>query len=131
AKGCRAWDVDGNEFIDFLCSIGPVILGYAYDRVDNAVRAVLERSFQSSMNSPHQIELAELLAAVIPSCDKSRFFKTGSEATHAAVRLARSITKRDQVARCGYHGWFDMWREPRMAGIHSGTCAAVIAWDQT
>ncbi len=131
AKGCRAWDVDGNEFIDFLCSIGPVILGYAYDRVDAAVRRVMDSSFQSSMNTPHQIDLAELLAKVIPSCDKSRFFKTGSEATHAAVRLARSITNRDLVARSGYHGWFDMWREPRMAGVHHGTCAPIVAWDQT
>lgn len=131
AEGCRAWDVDGNEFLDFLCSIGPVILGYAYQRVDDAVRSVLERSFQSSMNTPDQIQLAELLAEAVPSCEKSRFFKTGSEATHAAVRLARAITGKEKIARSGYHGWFDLWREPGMAGVHSGTCAPVIAWDRT
>jgi glutamate-1-semialdehyde 2,1-aminomutase len=131
AKGCRAWDVDGNEFLDFLCSIGPIILGYAYDRVDDAVRRVMEQSFQSAMNTPHQIQLAELLAETVPSCQKSRFFKTGSEATHAAVRLARAVTGRQKIARSGYHGWFDLWREPGMPGVHPGTCAPVIAWDQT
>jgi glutamate-1-semialdehyde 2,1-aminomutase len=131
AKGCRAWDVDGNEFIDFLCSVGPIILGYAYDRVDDAVRLVIERSFQSPMNTPHQIQLAELLAETVPSCQKSRFFKTGSEATHAAVRLARAITGKNKIARSGYHGWFDLWRKPSMAGVHPGTCAPVIAWDRT
>jgi glutamate-1-semialdehyde 2,1-aminomutase len=131
AKGCRAWDVDGNEFIDFLCSVGPIILGYAYDRVDDAVRRVMKQSFQSPMNTPHQIELAELLAQTVPSCEKSRFFKTGSEATHAAVRLARAITGKEKIARSGYHGWLDLWREPGMAGVHPGTCAPVIAWDQT
>jgi glutamate-1-semialdehyde aminotransferase len=131
AKGCRAWDVDGNEFLDFLCSIGPIILGYAYDRVDEAVRRVVEQSFQSPMNSPHQVQLAELLAETVPSCQKSRFFKTGSEATHAAVRLARAITGKEKIARSGYHGWFDLWRQPDMPGVHAGTCAPVIAWDRT
>jgi glutamate-1-semialdehyde 2,1-aminomutase len=131
AKGCRAWDVDGNEFLDFLCSIGPIILGYAYDRVDEAVRHVIEQSFQSPMNTPHQIHLAELLAETVPSCEESRFFKTGSEATHAAVRLARAITGKEKIARSGYHGWFDLWREPQMAGVHAGTCAPVIPWDRT
>ncbi len=54
AKGCRMWDVDGNEFIDLLCSIGPVILGYAYPRVDKAVKEIMKDSFQSSMNHPSQ-----------------------------------------------------------------------------
>ena len=55
AKGCRMWDLDGNEFIDLLCSIGPIILGYAYDRVDNAVIDVIRSSFQSSTNHPVQV----------------------------------------------------------------------------
>jgi glutamate-1-semialdehyde 2,1-aminomutase len=131
AKGCRAWDVDGNEFLDFLCSIGPIILGYAYDRVDAAVRLVMEQSFQSPMNTPHQVQLAELLAETVPSCQKSRFFKTGSEATHAAVRLARAISGKEKIARSGYHGWFDLWRKPDMPGVHPGTCAPVLPWNRT
>ena len=109
AKGCRMWDVDGNEFIDLLCSIGPVILGYAYPRVDRAVREVMEDSFQSSMNHPNQLELAKLLIDYIPCAERVRFLKTGTEATLAAVRLARQVTGRPHVARHGYHGWADIW----------------------
>src|SRR3990167_9087846 len=77
AKGCRMWDVDGNEFIDLLCSIGPIILGYAYDRVDNAVREILKDSFQSSMNHPVQLELAKILIELVPCAERVRFLKTG------------------------------------------------------
>lgn len=116
AKGCRMWDVDGNEYIDFLCSIGPMLLGYAYKRVDDAARRVMKTSFQSSMNHPLQLELAELLIEMIPCAEKVRFMKTGTEATQGAIRLARTITKRKYVARFGYHGWADMfigsWKHP-------------------
>src|ERR1700722_2036783 len=109
AKGCRMWDVDDNEFIDLLCSIGPVILGYAYDRVDEAAIATIRESFQSSTNHPNQVELAKLLVEMVPSAERVRFLKTGTEATVAAVRLARHITKRTYVARWGYHGWGEPW----------------------
>ena len=116
AKGCRMWDVDGNEYIDFLCSIGPMLLGYAYKRVDDAARAVMKTSFQSSMNHPLQLELAQILIDMIPCAEKVRFLKTGTEATQGAVRLARCITKRMYVTRFGYHGWHDMfiraWNNP-------------------
>jgi glutamate-1-semialdehyde aminotransferase len=110
AKGCRMWDVDGNEFIDLLCSIGPIILGYAYDRVDDAACNIIRSSFQSSANHPVQLELAELLIQTIPCAEKVRFFKTGTEATMAAVRAARNHTGRNLIAQCGYHGWTDIWR---------------------
>lgn len=116
AKGCRMWDVDGNEFIDLLCSIGPVILGYAYDRVDDAVISIIRESFQSSANHPNQIELAELLVETIPCAERVRLLKTGTEATVAAARLARHVTKRLHVARCGYHGWADLWRDGETVG---------------
>ena len=109
AKGCRMWDVDGNEYLDFLCSIGPILLGYAYKRVDDAARAVMRDSFQSSMNHPVQLQAAQALIDMIPCADQVRFLKTGTEATQAAIRLARYITKRKCVARHGYHGWADMW----------------------
>ena len=110
AKGCRMWDVDGNEFIDLLCSIGPVLLGYAFDRVDDAVVKIIRDSFQSSSNHPNQIKLAELLIDMVPSAERVRFFKTGTDATIAAARLARCITKRMPIARHGYHGWADLWK---------------------
>lgn len=129
AKGCRMWDVDGNEFLDMLASIGPIILGYACDAVDRAVRKVIETSFQSSMNHPVMVELAEKLIKIVPSAERVRFLKTGSEATHAAVRTARHCTGREKVARCGYHGWFDMWWSPEMAGIHGGSTGPIVEFD--
>jgi len=128
AKGCRMWDVDGNEFIDFLCSIGPVLLGYSYPAVDDAVRAVMESSFQSSMNHPVLLELSKKLVEVIPSAELCRYLKTGSEATYGAVRLARYITGKTRVARCGYHGWFDMWWGKEMPGVLHSTIDEVSEW---
>ena len=132
AKGCRMWDVDGNEFIDFLCSIGPIMLGYAYKPVDDAVRAVMRDSFQSSMNHPVQLELARLLIDLVPSAQRVRFLKTGTEATAAAVRLARLVTKRTYIARCGYHGWSDMWwHGSRGKGVHRAAWEVVPSFDGT
>lgn len=132
AKGCRMWDVDGNEFIDLLCSIGPVILGYAYDRVDDAAIAIIRESFQSSTNHPVQLDLARLLTEVIPCAERVRFLKTGTEATVAAVRLARCVTGRIHVARHGYHGWTDVWRHGMTGGgIDPAACATVLPFDGT
>jgi glutamate-1-semialdehyde 2,1-aminomutase len=131
AKGCRMWDVDDNEFIDLLCSIGPVLLGYAYDRVDRAVQTIMESSFQSSSNHPVQIELAELLIEMIPSAERVRFMKTGTDVTLAAARLARHITGRNHIARCGYHGWADMWRNGEQGGTDPQAWKSVLAFDGT
>ena len=109
AKGCRMWDIDGNEFIDLYCSIGPITLGYAYKRVDDAVRAVMKESFQSGMNHPVSVELAKLLCEFIPCAELVKYAKTGTEATLAAVRVPRLVTGRKHIARHGYHGWADMW----------------------
>jgi glutamate-1-semialdehyde 2,1-aminomutase len=131
AKGCRMWDADGNEFIDLLCSIGPIILGYAYDRVDNAVRDIMRDSFQSSTNHPVQLELAKLLIESIPCAERVRFFKTGTEATMAAVRLARHITGQMHIANSGYHGWTDMWRRGVGAGVDKGAWETIRPFDGT
>lgn len=131
AKGCRMWDVDGNEFIDLLCSIGPILLGYAYDRVDDAARAVMADSFQSSSNHPIQLELARLIIEMVPSAERVRFFKTGTEATVAAARLARHITGRMPIARCGYHGWADLWRYGEQGGTDPAAWKSVPAFDGT
>ena len=131
AKGCRMWDLDGNEFIDLLCSIGPIILGYSYQRVDDAARAIMRTSFQSSANHPIQLELAKLLIEMIPCAERVRFLKTGTEATQAAVRLARHITKRTYVARCGYHGWADMWWHGKTEGIHKAAWQVIPPFDGT
>ncbi len=106
-KGSHVWDVDGNEFIDYNMAIGPVSLGYAYPAVDNAIRAQLEDGITFSMMHPLEVEVAELIREVVPNAEMVRYSKTGSDATSAAVRLARAYSGRSKVLCCGYHGWHD------------------------
>jgi len=118
-KGCRVWDVDGNEFIDLTMAVGPVSLGYAYDRVDAAVRAQLEDGITFSLVHPLEVEVAELIQGCVPGAEMVRFSKTGCDATSAAVRVARAFTGRSAVACCGYHGWHDWYigTTPRSRGV--------------
>lgn len=116
-KGCRLIDVDGNEFIDFLCGYGPIILGYREDEVDDAViRQIKDKGFCFSLTQPYQNELAKKLNALVPSAELSIFLKTGSDATTASIRIARAYTGRVKVMRCGYHGWHD-WCVEMKGGI--------------
>ena len=116
-KGCRLIDVDGNEFIDFLCGYGPIILGYREDEVDDAViRQMKDKGFCFSLTQPYQNELAKKLNALVPSAELSIFLKTGSDATTASIRIARAYTGRIKVMRCGYHGWHD-WCVEMKGGI--------------
>jgi len=107
AKGSHCWDVDGNEYIDYSLSLGPIILGYAHPEVDEAVIRQLGQGIVFTFNHPLQNRLAEKLVAHVPSVEMATFFKTGSEATSAAVRVARAYTGKERIARCGYHGWHD------------------------
>ena len=106
-KGCRVWDVDGNEYLDFNMGIGPISLGYCYPRVDAAIRAQLEKGITFSLMHPLEVEVAELVTAVVPNVENVRYSKTGCDVTSAAIRLARAFTGRDRVLACGYHGWHD------------------------
>ncbi len=131
-KGCRMWDVDGNEFIDFLCSIGPVLLGYAFDPVDDLVREVLNKGFQSSMNNPVLVEAAETLVKMIPNAAGVRYMKTGTEATLLAVRLARHVTGRMYIARHGYHGWADVFQGRwDLKGVDADASKKMVMFDGT
>ena len=109
AKGSRTWDVDGNEYVDFVNSLCAVTLGYCDPDVDGAVRAQLESGVIFSL--PHELEMqvAEEISKVVPSAEMVRFGKNGSDATAGAIRLARAYTSRDRVAVCGYHGWQDWY----------------------
>ncbi|MEN6616614.1 MAG: aminotransferase class III-fold pyridoxal phosphate-dependent enzyme [Syntrophorhabdus sp.] len=116
-KGCRLIDVDGNEFIDYLCGYGPIILGYREDEVDDAVyRQIKDKGFCFTLTQPYQNNLAKKIHALVPSAELSIFLKTGSDATTAAVRIARAYTNRTKVMRCGYHGWHD-WCVEMKGGI--------------
>lgn len=109
AKGARIWDIDGNEYIDFINGLLPVILGYQYKAVDDAIAKQLKNGIIFSLSSPLEYELAELLIKHIPCAEMVRFGKNGSDVTTGAVRLARACTGRDHIAVCGYHGWHDWY----------------------
>ncbi|HEX9005698.1 MAG TPA: aminotransferase class III-fold pyridoxal phosphate-dependent enzyme, partial [Bacteroidota bacterium] len=108
-KGCRVWDMEGKEYIDFRLALGPITLGYCNEEVDNAVRAQLNNGVLFSMASPLEAELAGLIARSVPNVDMCRFLKTGADANLTNVRIARATTGRDLIVTCGYHGstdWF-------------------------
>jgi glutamate-1-semialdehyde aminotransferase len=108
-KGSHVWDADGNEFIDYNMGIGPLVLGYCYDKVDDAIRKQLESGITFSLMHPLEVELSEKIRSVVPNAESVRFSKTGCDVTTAAVRLARAFTKRERVLCCGYHGWHDWY----------------------
>jgi len=108
-RGSRVWDVDGNEYIDFINGLLPIILGYRDPDVDDAVLTQMEKGVLFSLASPLEGELAELLVETIPCAEMVRFGKNGSDATAGAIRVARAYTGRDRVAVCGYHGWQDWY----------------------
>lgn len=118
-KGSHVWDVDGNEYIDYNMGIGPVVLGYCYDKVDDAIRKQLEDGITFSLIHPLEVELSEKIRSIVPNAESVRFSKTGCDVTTAAVRLARAFTKREKVLCCGYHGWHDWYISvtDRNAGI--------------
>jgi glutamate-1-semialdehyde 2,1-aminomutase len=107
--GSHVWDADGNEYIDFVNSLGAVTLGYRDSSVDTAVRSQMDNGVSFSL--PHKLEMlvAEKLVELIPCAELVRFGKNGSDATAGAIRLARAYTGREHVAVCGYHGWQDWY----------------------
>lgn len=107
-KGSRIIDLDGNEYIDYLCAYGPIILGYREEEVDEAViKQIREQGFCFSLTQSIQNRLAEELIEIIPCAEMVVFLKTGSAAATLGVRLARGYTGRTKLIRCGYHGWHD------------------------
>jgi glutamate-1-semialdehyde aminotransferase len=118
-KGVHVWDVDGNEYIDYNMGIGPISLGYAYDKVDNAIKEQLEDGITFSLMHPLEVEVAEMIKEIIPNAEAVRYSKTGADVTSAAIRLARAYTGKNKVLCCGYHGWHDWYVSvtARNAGI--------------
>ncbi len=123
AKGSHLWDVDGNEYIDWQMAIGPIVLGYGNDAVDEAIRRQLSDGITFSLVHPLEVEVAERIRDTVPNAEMVRFSKTGCDVTTAAVRLARAFTGRDRVLCCGYHGWHDWYvgTTDRHAGIPDAT----------
>lgn len=118
-EGSHVWDVDGHEYIDYPMALGPILLGYNYQPVVDAVVKQIREGTTFTLMHPLEVEVAELLREVVPSCDMVRFGKNGADATSAAVRAARAYTGRDDIAYCGYHGCQDWYAvtTPRNKGI--------------
>jgi glutamate-1-semialdehyde 2,1-aminomutase len=108
-KGSHVWDADGNEYIDYNAAIGPVSLGYAYPRVNEAIRQQLDDGITFSLMHPLEVALSELIQQVIPNAEAVKITKTGADACSAAIRVARAFTQREKVFCCGYHGWHDWY----------------------
>jgi glutamate-1-semialdehyde 2,1-aminomutase len=110
ARGCEIVDLDGNSFLDMsLMGIGSCLLGYADPTVTAAVQQRVANGAMCTLNPPEEVELAERLLEIHPWAQQARFLRTGGEAMAAAVRIARSATRREAVAICGYHGWHDWY----------------------
>lgn len=106
-RGCRVWDIDGHEYIDFRNALGPVTLGYCFPAVDDAIRRQLEKGIIFGHPTRLEGEVAELLVHAIPCAEKVRYLKTGGEAVAAGIKVARAATGRDMVLQCGYNGWLN------------------------
>lgn len=109
AKGSRIWDVDGNEYVDFICSWGPMLLGQANEKVIEAVQGQLSKGLSFGAPCMAEIELAKRICEMVPSAERVRMVSSGTEATMSAIRLARGWTGRDKLIKFdgNYHGHSD------------------------
>ncbi|MDP1878035.1 MAG: aminotransferase class III-fold pyridoxal phosphate-dependent enzyme [Actinomycetota bacterium] len=129
AHGSRTWDVDGNEYVDLVSSLGAVVLGYGDEEVNEAVIRQLRDGVTLSLSHPLEEEVASRLVELIPCAEMVRFAKNGTDATSAAIRLARAATGREHVIACGYHGWQDWFigSTTRNLGVPAATQALTHA----
>ena len=109
ASGSRIWDVDGNEYIDYMASWGPMILGHGHPAVMEAIREASVKGTSYGLPTEKEVEMAELIVEALPSIDMVRMVSSGTEAAMSAIRLARGSTGRDKIVKfegC-YHGHSD------------------------
>lgn len=116
SKGCHLWDLDGKEYIDCsMMGIGTNTLGYANDKVDEAVMKVVHEGNMTTLNCPEEVYLAEKLIQMNPWAGGIRYTRGGGEANSMCVRIARAFTGKDKIAICGYHGWHDWYVSVNLA----------------
>jgi glutamate-1-semialdehyde 2,1-aminomutase len=130
SEGCRVWDADGNEYIDFMCAWGPNVLGYKHPEVDQAALAQMQRADIGNGPTEVMVELAELLVDTIDHADWVLFQKNGTDATTVSVTIARATTGRRKVlvARGSYHGAVP-WCSPSMVGVTTEDRAHLIPFE--
>jgi glutamate-1-semialdehyde 2,1-aminomutase len=109
AEGCTIQDIDSNEYIDYVASYGPMIVGHANERVVAAMSKAIGRGTSYGAPTEAESQLASVIVAALPGADMVRFVNSGTEATMSAIRLARAATQRDLIVKCvgGYHGHAD------------------------
>ena len=109
AAGSRVWDADGNEYIDYVCSWGPLILGHAHPRITDAITAAAALGASFGAPTERETAIAQIVADAYPSIDQARFVNSGTEAAMSALRLARAFTGRPKIVKFqgGYHGHAD------------------------
>ncbi len=119
ANGSKIYDVDGNEYIDFVCSWGPMILGHNHPAIADAVKKAVDMGTSYGAPTPSEIELAELVVEALPSVEKVRFVSSGTEATMSAIRLARGYTGKKVVVKFDgcYHGHADSFLVKAGSGV--------------
>ena len=109
ANGCKVWDVDGNDYIDYVGTWGPAILGHAHPKIIAAVKAAADHGTSFGIPNPFEVTMAQLICTLVPSVQKVRLTSSGTEACMSAIRLARGFTKRDKIIKFDgcYHGHAD------------------------
>jgi glutamate-1-semialdehyde 2,1-aminomutase len=109
AKGARVWDVDGNEYIDYVGTWGPAILGHAHPKIIKAVQQAAKHGTSFGIPNPFEVMMAKLICSLVPSVQKVRMTNSGTEACMSAIRLARGFTRRDKIIKFDgcYHGHAD------------------------
>lgn len=129
--GARVWDVDGNEYVDLIAALLPVILGHCDPDVDYAIRNQLSFGISHSLSTTLEMELAELILSFYPSAGMARFAKNGTDVTSAAIRVARAFTGRQKCAVGGYHGWQDWFigSTTRNKGVPDVVSALSVKFD--
>ena len=128
-SGSYLWDVDGNKYIDLVASLAAVTLGYGDPEINKAVKRQLKKGVSLSLSSKLETVVAEKIIDLVPSAEMVRFAKNGSDATSAAVRIARYFTGRDHIISIGYHGWHDWYigSTTRSMGVPSAVQALTLS----
>lgn len=125
--GARVWDTEDREYVDWICGLGAISLGYTYRPVDRAVESQMRRGVSFSLPSQMEVQAAEIVADTLQA-EQVRFVKTGSEATEGAMRIARLATGRDLVLSIGYHGWHTLHdaAKANQPGVPSGLSSYIV-----
>ena len=123
SAGCRVWDEEGREYVDYVMGLGAVALGYAHPEVTEAVCEAAAGGVVSGLPPALEADVAELVSELMPWIEQLRFLKTGAEAVAAAVRIARAHTGRELALGCGYHGWLDWCQSEGTRGVPAATRA--------